>query len=522
MTDNIGDIGDQVIEFIETFVPVPEGDLIGDNMELLPFQKKFIRAIYQPGIRRGYLSIARKNGKTALISAIVLAHLIGPVAVRNSRILCGALSVDQANMVFDFMVRMINQSPVLSGRVQVYTGNHKRILGIAMGTEFRTIASEAKTAHGRSASVVVLDEAGQVRGSNSEFFEAMVTSQAAYTDSKLFVISTQAADDNDLFSLGLDDAAESGDKSIVSHVYSADPDCDIEDREQWRKANPAIGIFRSEKEFEDLARQTVRMPSNESHFRWLYLNQRVEHLDPFLTGKVFAACSEEPIDFEDRIWYGGLDLSTAKDLTAYVRVGWVGGKLQVFCRFWIPADNLIARSKRDRVPYDRWVNEGLIEATPGPVVDYRVVAQTVVDDIRNGLIRKVAFDRWNISRFQSEMINVGASNYDLQFMEPFGQGYQSMSPALNDLESRFLKCEICHGGNPVLEQNFKNAVVQRDPAGNRKLVKVSDDRRIDGAISLAMATKIAGEDKVGKSIFDDPSVVASVGLSPEKYIGLEA
>ena len=350
MVNDDDHIGDQVIKFIEAFIPVPEGDLIGNNFKLLPFQKKFIRAIYAPGIRRGYLSIARKNGKTALISSIIMAHLIGPVAVRNSRILCGALSVDQANMVFDFMCRMINQSPTLSSLVQVYTGNHKRILGIKMGTEFRTIASEAKTAHGRSASVVVLDEAGQVRGSNSEFFEAMVTSQAAYSNSKLFVISTQAADDTDLFSLWLDDAAESKDPSIVSHVYSADADCDIEDREQWKKANPAIGIFRSEKEFEDLARQTTRMPSNESHFRWLYLNQRVEHLDPFLTGKVFSACSATPVDFEDRIWYGGLDLSTAKDLTAYVRVGWVGGKLQVFCKFWIPADGIRERSKRDRVP----------------------------------------------------------------------------------------------------------------------------------------------------------------------------
>ena len=422
-------------------------------------------------------------------------------------------------MVFDFMVRMVNQSLILSSRLQVYTGNHKRILGKAMGTEFRTIASEAKTAHGRSASVVVLDEAGQVRGSNSEFFEAMITSQAAYSESKLFVISTQASDDKDLFSLWLDDAAESKDPSIVSHVYSADEDCDIEDREQWRKANPAIGIFRSEKEFEDLARQTVRMPSNESHFRWLYLNQRVEHLAPYLTGKVFAACSEPPRDFDGRIWYGGLDLSETKDLTAYIRVGWIDGKMQVHCRFWLPADGLRERSRRDRVPYDRWVAEGLIEATPGPVVDYRIVARVIVDDIRSGVLKKLAFDRWNISRLQSEMLSVGASDYDLQFMEPFGQGYASMAPALNDLEAKFLKCELCHGGHPVLEQNFKNAVVQSDPAGNRKLVKVSDDRRIDGAVALAMAAKIAGEDRISGSIFDDPSVIDAVGLRSDKYAG---
>ena len=522
MTENNGNIGDQVIEFIEKYIPVPEGDLLGNKIKLLPFQKKFIRAVYEPHVRRGYLSIARKNGKTALISSLVLAHLIGPVSVRNSRILCGALSRDQANMVFDFMTRMINQSPKLSSRVEVYTSNPKRIVGLSRNVEFTSIASEAKTAHGRSASVVVLDEAGQVRGSTDDFFEAMITSQAAYSDSKLFVISTQAADDKDLFSLWLDDAAESKDPSIVSHVYSADPDCDIEDREQWKKANPAIGIFRSEKELEDNARQTARMPSKENDFRWLYLNQRVEHLSPFITGKTFASCSATPEDNDEPIWYGGLDLSEGRDLTAYVRVARINEKIHVNCRFWIPSDDLRGRSKRDRVPYDRWLKEGFLEVTPGKTIDYNYVANVVVDDLKSGKVRRLAYDRWNMAMFQSAMVRLGASEYELGLMDSFGQGWKDMAPAINKLEACFLREELCHGGHPVLEQNFKNAVINSDPAGNRKFVKVSDDRRIDGAVALMMAVSCEATHRYSGSIFADPSVISSVGLSPDRYSGLEA
>ena len=239
--------GERVIAFIETFCVVPEGTGVGQPMVLAPFQKKWIKAVYdnKAVTRRAILAIARKNGKTALIASIMLAHIIGPEAVRNSQVVSGAMSRDQAALVFNLAAKMLQLNSDLDGLYRVVTSG-KRIIGMAKNVEYRALAADGTTAHGLSPKLAVLDEVGQIKGPMSPFVEAILTSQGAYEDAIQIFISTQASADADFFSMIIDDAERSGDPKTVSHVYCADQNADLMDKRQWKKANPALGIFRSE------------------------------------------------------------------------------------------------------------------------------------------------------------------------------------------------------------------------------------------------------------------------------------
>ena len=165
---------DAIIEFIETLCLTPEGAGVGQPMVLADFQREFIRAVYDNpvGTRRAFLSIARKNGKTGLIAALLLAHLVGPEAKRNSQIVSGAMSRDQAALVFNLAAKMVSLSPVLSEVVRIVPSG-KKLIGIPMNVEFRALAAEGKTAHGLSPVLAIHDEMGQVRGEFDAFIEAI-------------------------------------------------------------------------------------------------------------------------------------------------------------------------------------------------------------------------------------------------------------------------------------------------------------------------------------------------------------
>ncbi len=241
-----------------------------------------------------YLSIARKNGKTGLIAAVLLAHLVGPESVQNSQIVSGAMSLEQAGIVFSLAVKMINFSPELQKIIHIIPSG-KRLIGKPMNVEYKALSAEGKTTHGLSPVLAILDEVGQVTGPQSDFIDAIVTAQGAHKSPLLIAISTQAANDGDLLSIWLDDAKNSKDPHIVSHVYAAAKDADISSPETWRSANPAMGVFRSLKDMERLAEQAGRMPSFENTFRNLNLNQRISTDSPFVSRSVWEACIDESI-----------------------------------------------------------------------------------------------------------------------------------------------------------------------------------------------------------------------------------
>ena len=481
--------GERVCAFIERYCVVPEGDLQGQPLRLEPFQRRFILDIYDnpAGTRRGYLSMARKNAKTATIACILLAHIAGPEAVQNSRIVSGAMSRDQAGEVYNYASKMIQLSPELSAKTRIVPSG-KRIFGLARNVEYNAISAEGKTAHGKSPALAILDEVGQIRGPQSDFVDAIVTAQGAYKNALLLAISTQAPSDADLFSIWLDDARASGDKRVVCHLYEAPKEAALTDPAAWAAANPALGKFLSLEGMREQADRAARMPSFEPTFRNLALNQRVEKIAPFISRSVWIANSAEP---DDRAFYenpvaAGLDLSARQDLTALVLTAWDGERVHVRPIFWTPEKGLRDRAKRDRAPYDVWHEQGFLRALPGASIDYEAVARDIADAVDGMDLQTMAFDRWRMDVLQAELQKLGIE----WPLKEFGQGFRDMAPAIDSLETLLLNEQMAHGGHPVLTMCMANARIEKDAAGNRKLNKGRATGRIDGAVALAMAVGV--------------------------------
>ena len=479
----------RIIAFIEKHLRVPEGALVGQPLRLEDFQKDFIRDVYDNphGTRRAIKSVARKNGKSAEIAALLLAHLVGPEAKQNSQIVSGAMSRDQAALVFSLACKMVQQSPTLSSLVRIVPSG-KRLIGLPLNVEYRALAADGKTAHGLSPVLAILDEIGQVRGPQSDFIDAITTSQGAHEAPLLIAISTQAASDADLLSQWIDDAQRSNDPKIVCHLYAAPEGADLMDESAWRAANPALGLFRSMDDLREQLAQAQRMPSMENSARNLLLNQRVSTESPFVSPDVWRSCGGPVQPFDGPV-YVGLDLSARIDLTAAVLVGQVGDVWQVVPYFWTPEQGLADRARRDRAPYDVWHRQGHLRTTPGASVDYGFVAAELAELCSDLDVRAVAFDRWRIDVFKKELDAIGC---DLP-MVPFGQGFRDQSPALDSLEAELLNGRIAHGGHPVLQMCAANCTVSRDASGARKFEKSRSTGRIDGMSALANAIGAASK-----------------------------
>jgi phage terminase large subunit-like protein len=492
--------GERNVRWIEKFCRVPEGANVGQPVNLRPWQRAEILRIYDnpAGTRRAILSFGRKNAKTTLAAFILLLHLAGPEARANGQLFSAAQSRDQAAILFALAAKIVRMSPDLNAVVGIRdTG--KQLYCNDLGTIYRALSADASTAYGLSPTLIVHDELGQVKGPTSELYDALETAVGAQSDPLSIVISTQAPTDGDLLSILIDDALASEDPRTVVSLYTAPMDLDPFGEEAMRAANPAFGDFLSADLVRDMAEQARRMPSREAQYRNLVLNQRVDQSAPFISRSAWAACGGEVVaDFKGLPVFAGLDLSETSDLTAFVPVAPVGDPAIWHVRptFWLPGDGLAEKSRVDRTPYDVWSRQGWLQATPGPTVDYAYVAAFLWDFCRVNDVRKIAFDRWNWRHLKPWLSKAGFADDQLEgdgaIFEPFGQGFQSMSPALRDLETWILNGSLAHGGHPVLTMCMANATVQADPSGNRKMSKSKSHGRIDGAVALAMAASVAG------------------------------
>jgi len=482
---------ERVMTFIEEYLRVPEGSKVGQKIRLDIFQQAFIYAIYDnPHITyKAYLSISRKNGKTALIAGLALTHIIGPEARLNSQLISGAMSRKQAAIVFHQAEKMVNLNPDLKGLVTTVSSG-KRITGIKKNVEYEAISAEGTTAHGLSPIVAILDEVGQIKGPTSAFVEAITTSQGAHDLPLLIAISTSAPSDADLFSQWCDDAEVSQDPHTVCHVYKADEDCDLLDKKQWKKANPALGIFRSKRDLEEQLKQASRIPSMEASARNLLLNNRISLESLWLAPAVWKENGDLP-DWDKFKQYGvriGLDLSKKNDLTvALISTEDENGIIHVYPFAFTPLSGIGERSRRDRVPYDMWAKNGIIHGVPGETIDYEWVCQFLKKNVEdNGMeVHSIEFDRWRIEELQAAAERTGfAAGAE---WNKVGQGYMSISPRIEAMETALLQRKIKHGKHPVLNLGASSAIVVQDPAGNRKIDKPKSSQKIDAIVAMIMS-----------------------------------
>lgn len=488
--------GEENIEWCEKYLCIPEGKHVGESLKMATFMRDDFKAIYDNpagSTRRAIISRGRKNAKTFEAAAIILLHLCGIEAARryNSQLYSTALSRDQAALVFGLATKMVRMNPKLLAVVQVKE-TAKMLACPRLGTTYRALSAEAGTNFGLSPALIIHDELGQIRGPRSPMYEALETATAAQEEPMTIIISTQAPTDGDLLSILIDDAKAAHDPHTVLRLHTAATELDPFSIEAIEAANPALHVFMNKREVMAMAADARRMPARQAEYENLVLNRRVETENPFVSQLAWRECGGAVADLHGVPLYGGLDLSSVADLTALVLMGKIESKWHVMPTFWLPEAGLREKAEKDKVPYDLWHEHGFLETTPGNTISYEHVAKLLFKIFQEYNIKKIGFDRWNFVHLKPWLLHAGFDDYTIteRFVQ-FGQGTQSMSPALRDLEQKIKEKEIAHGNHPVLSMCAACAVVDGKDDANRKLSKNKSTGRIDGMVALAMAMGVA-------------------------------
>lgn len=482
---------EKILSFLRG-LPVVSGLKAGETLELLEFQESFVRGVYAPltdrGLRRvrlAALSVARGNGKSALLAGLSLAHLLGPMREPYGECYAAALDREQASVLYRMIRAYIEAVPWMAARVNIKDW-HKEIVDEGSQSIWRALTSDARKAHGLAPSFWVADEVAQWK--SRELWDNLATGMGKRAHALGVTISTQAADDLHFFSEMLD--AEPNPSTYVQ-LHAAPKDCALDDHEAWRAANPALGVFLNEDQFADSAERAVRSPSFAPSFRLLNLNQRIDADERFISQVEWEANGDpfDPIELEGAACYGGLDLSSTRDLTAFSLWFPESGKLLTW--HWAPVETISERVERDRVPYDRWAEEGWIEKTPGRATDRTAIARQLAEVRQSYDLRGIAFDRW---RFEDLAKLLSDEGIELPLVE-FVPGFKTYAAACDAFERAILGRRMRHNGNPLLRWQAGNVIVETDAAGNRKPTKSKSLDRIDGIVTAIMACGLAARDE---------------------------
>lgn len=495
------------------FLPITKGRLAGEKMRLLPDQRRFVEEVYgtrrDAPVRIAVKSEARGNGKTGLLAGLALCHLLGPESEPRGEVFSAAIDRQQAGIMFHEMEAIIMAVPEFAWRCNVQRF-HKKIEvledGPGKGSTYEALSADARRAHGLAPSLWVYDELAQAK--DRTLLDNLQTAMGKRKHSLGIIISTQAADDEHPLSQIIDDGLTGVDPGIVVHLTAAAADADPFDEAVIRSVNPAFDKFLSAADVFSEAERARRMPSFEPAFRNLRLNQRIQSFDRVgLCRPDVWAKGDAPIDerlfSSGRPVFGGLDLSARVDLTALVlAVEDDEERLHLKPYVFTPRDTLRDREERDRVPYDAWARNGYLIAVPGTAIDYDWIAQTLAEVTGTMNVVRVNFDRWRIEIMQQALSRLG---YAVP-LQPFGQGYQSMSPAIEAFEEFALPGRLIHGGHPVLRWCVGNTAIEMDAARNRKPTKAKSWGRIDAAVAALMA--VAAAKASGEPVFDIAGMVA--------------
>lgn len=494
---------ERVVAFLQD-LPVTKGFGAGNKVVLEPFQREWVEAIYGDGadgqraVRTGLLSVARGNGKTVLCAGLALCHLVGPEAEPRGECYSAAATKEQSALIFAEMEATILATPWMAARLNVKTF-HKEISDPQTGSIYKALASDGKSVHGLASSFVVCDELAQWK--SRELFDVLRTSLGKREQPLLLVIGTQSPRAENIMSELVDYTAriESGeieDTSFHGKVYAVPDDADPFDPANWPLANPALGRFRSAREMQEEATRATRMPTFEPAFRNLYLNQRVDAEPKAINPAEWELCGGkfDLAELRGRPCYGGLDLSSTRDLSALaLYFPDDGGALVLHC--WCPKENMGEREETDRVPYRTWAKQGLIEATPGRAIDKHFIVARLAEVSNWYDLRGLAFDRWGMADLKAILSREGIT---LPLVD-WGQGFASMGPAVDAFETAMLSGKLLHGMNPLLRWSAGNLVYEMDPAGSRKPSKNRSIDRIDPMAATIMAIGLASRDEGPKT-----------------------
>ncbi len=490
------DMANKIIKFASN-LKVPEGDKVGQPIKLIKWQKDFIKEVFKTEkgkrvVKMAICSLGRKNAKTTTSAIILLALMsIKGIAKPNSQIFSGAKDRNQAAIIYNLMKKIILFSPELTKRIKILDSK-KMLINESNGVEFQALASDSGSALGKSAWVYLHDEGANMK-EDARFYEAMTSSQGAHDDGLIINISTIGASDTYWFNQLVEKYQDNEDKSVYCIYYHVP----IEEKDiyynpkVWKKANPALGSFLSLSYMKEQAKQAKQIPSKEFYFRNFLLNQKISVDENFIQPQVWKDIYE---DFKEEDLHGcnavvGIDLSLgAYDLSSMnVIVKAKDGSLKTLAYFWSAKESIDENELRLKAPLKHWYAQGYLMLTPGKTHDWEIFGEQIIKILKNFNVLKIGVDAYRWNEIQRTFNNVGYSAE----VEKLRQGFISFEEYVGALENLIYEKKVTHNNNPILGYCLSNAVVTRDHADNRKLVKRSGNAKIDGAVAFAMSAFLA-------------------------------
>ncbi|UYO64316.1 terminase large subunit [Acetobacterium wieringae] len=494
-----------------------KGQWHGQPFELIDWQEQIIRDLFgilKPNQARqfntAYVEISKKQGKSELAAAVALLLTCGDYE-HGGEIYGCASDRQQASIVFDVAVDMVDQCPALKSRIKPIL-SQKRLVYKPLGSFYQVLSAEAYTKHGLNVHGVVFDELHAQP--NRNLYDVMLHGSGDARKQPLYFLITTAGTDRHSICWEVHQKAEdilAGrkiDPTFYPVIYGAGENEDWTDPKVWQKANPSMGITVDIEKIQVACENAKENPAEENLFRQLRLNQWVKQSVRWMPMEKWDQCDQmiDPDDLLGRECYGGLDLSSSIDITAFVLVfppKYDDEKYVIMPFFWIPEENIEQRVRRDHVPYDVWEKQNHMQTTDGNVVHYGFI-ENFIDELGTKYnIREIAFDRWGAVQMVQNLEGLGFT------VVPFGQGFKDMSPPTKELMKLTLEEKLAHGGHPVLRWMMDNIFVRTDPAGNIKPDKEKSTERIDGAVATIMALDraIRCGGNIGGSVYDERGIL---------------
>lgn len=485
---------DFAVNFIECLSHT-KGKWAGKKFELIDWQEQIIRDVFgilkPSGYRQfntAYIEIPKKQGKSELAAAVALLLCCGDGEERAEVYGCAA-DRQQASIVFEVAADMVRMCPALNKRVKILTAA-KRIIYLPTNSFYQVLSAEAYSKHGFNIHGVVFDELHTQP--NRKLYDVMTKGSGDARTQPLYFLITTAGNDTKSICYETHQKAKDiiegrkHDATFYPVIYGADENDDWTDPKIWKKANPSLGITVDLEKVKAACNSAKQNPAEENSFRQLRLNQWVKQAVRWMPMDKWDKCAfpVNPDDLKGRVCYGGLDLSSTSDITAFVLVFPPienDDKYYVLPFFWLPEENIDLRVKRDNVLYDVWERQGYLYTTEGNVVHYGFIEKFIEEQGKIYNIREIAFDRWGAVQMTQNLEAIGF------IVVPFGQGFRDMSPPTKELMKLTLEQKIAHGGQPVLRWMMDNIYIRTDPAGNIKPDKEKSTEKIDGAVATIMA-----------------------------------
>jgi len=470
------------------------GEWVGQPFVLTDWQRWLVgqllgwkRADGSRRFRIAYVQIARKNGKSTLASGLALYLLLADQEPR-AEVYSAATKRDQARIVFDEAVRMARLSPDLRDYLQFYS--HSLVVP-QLVSSFKPLSSDAHTLDGLNVHGAIIDELHAHR--DGRVRDVIETATGARRQPLIFEITTAGAgqggvcwEERQHAINVLEGTVE--DDAFFAFITEPDEGVDWRTREYLEMANPNLGVTVKLEQLEEKRRRAEESPRLQNAFRRLHGNEWVEQVERWLDLAVWDECTgdaewwELAEQLEGRRAWVGVDLSTNTDLTAAVAaIPLDDGRIALIRRSWIPEDRIAARVERDRVPYDRWARDGVIETTPGDVIDHDFIREALIEWARRYRIAEICYDPFLAMQFALRCQDDGLP------MVEHRQGFVSMNEPSRTFERLLLARKIVHGGDPVLRWCAGNVAIAENASGLIKPDKKQSTERIDAIVAAIMA-----------------------------------